>query len=324
MLNRKKALFTRVLLLICCVALMLALVGCMPAAEEEQAAVPEIPARLSRTDDGVPVLSVYDTSTETSEEMDIETYLMGVVAGEMKNTWPMEALKAQAILARTFTMKFVSDKTSTYENADISTDVTEAQAYNAADINDRVREAVNETRGLVMIADGEFPYAWFHAHSGGKTELPSDALDYSENPAYLTSVTSEESSDAPEDVQSWKAVFTREQVLQACRNAGLELSSIESFEIGRRGESGRAATFLVNGQELSAPTFRLQIGASALKSTLLESVEIDGDSVVFKGSGFGHGVGMSQWGARKMADDGKSAEDIIMHYYTGVELAQLW
>lgn len=324
MLNRKKRLFTRMLILICCVALALALTGCMPASEEETSALPEIPARLNRTDDGVPVLSVYDTSAEKTEEMDVETYLMGVVAGEMKNTWPMEALKAQAILARTFTMKFVSDKTSSYENADISTDVTEAQAYNAEDINDRVREAVNETRGLVIIADGEFPYAWFHAHSGGKTELPSKALDYSEDPSYLTSVTSDESSDAPEDVQNWKAVFTREQVLQACRNAGLELNSVESFEIGQRGESGRAATFLVNGQEVSAPTFRLQIGASALKSTLLESVEIDGDSVVFKGSGFGHGVGMSQWGARKMADDGKSAEDIIMHYYTGVELAELW
>lgn len=324
MLNRKKRLLTRMLKLICCAALALALTGCMPAAEEEKHTMPEIPARLKRTDDGVPVLSVYDTNDKKTEEMDIETYLMGVVAGEMKNTWPMEALKAQAILARTFTMKFISDKTSSYENADISTDVTEAQAYNAENINDRVREAVNETRGLVMIADGEFPYAWFHAHSGGKTELPSKALDYSEDPSYLTSVTSDESSDAPEDVQNWKAVFTREQVLQACRNAGLELNGVESFEIGQRGESGRAATFLVNGQEVSAPTFRLQIGASALKSTLLESVEIDGDSVVFKGSGFGHGVGMSQWGARKMADDGKSAEDIIMYYYTGVELAELW
>ena len=287
-------------------------------------AIPEIPSQLSRTEDDTPVLKVYNTATESTEEMDVETYLMGVVAGEMKNNWPMEALKAQAILARTFTMKFVSDKASAYEGADISTDVTEAQAYNAEAVNDRIREAVNETRGKVMIADGEFPYAWFHAHSGGMTELPSKALEYNEDPAYLTNVRSDEPDDAPEDVKSWSAEFTLSQAEQACKDAGVETGSIKKFEIGKTVESGRAVTFVVNDKEISAPTFRLQIGASKLKSTLIDSVEIKGDKLVFSGRGFGHGVGMSQWGARKMADDGKSAEEIIHHYFTGVELVELW
>lgn len=314
----------------CCIVLlsvsaMLAATGCMRSEKSDQnKAIPEIPSRLSRTDDDTPILKVYDTSAKETEEMDIETYLMGVVAGEMKNSWPTEALKAQAILARTFTMKFVSDKTSSYENADISTDVTEAQAYNADAVNDRIREAVNETRGMVMVADGEFPYAWFHAHSGGVTELPSKALEYNEDPDYLTSVKSNEPDDAPDDVKNWTAEFTLEQARQACKDAGVETGRIESFEIGEAGESGRAVTFLVNGKEVSAPALRLQIGASELKSTLIHSVKIEGDKLVFSGSGFGHGVGMSQWGARKMADDGKTAEDIIHHYFTGVELVELW
>lgn len=308
-----------------CVSLAAVCAGCMSTQTTDTASqIPEIPSRLSQTDDGTPILKVYKTDSKETEEMDIETYLMGVVAGEMKNTWPMEALKAQAILARTFTMKFVSDKTSSYDDADISTDVTEAQAYNAEAVNDRIREAVSETRGMVMIADGEFPYAWFHAHSGGMTELPSKALEYKEDPGYLTSVKSYEPDDAPEDVQSWTAEFTLDAVQQACKGAGVETGRIESFEIGEVGESGRAVSFLVNGKEVSAPAFRLQIDASKLKSTLIQSVDIRGDKITFSGSGFGHGVGMSQWGARNMADEGKNAEEIIRHYFTGVDIVELW
>ena len=326
--NRKPTFFRRMLATLCCLALILSLSGCMGTNESndaDKADVPEIPERLSRNADGVPVLKVYNTASETVEEMDLESYIMGVVAGEMKNTWPIEALKAQAILARTFTMKFLTTKTSGYEGADISTDVQEAQAYDADAINDRIREAVNETRGIVMVADGDFTQAWFHAHSGGKTELPTKALDYSEDPPYLKIVESPESDQAPEEVQNWTASFSLEQVRQACADAGVSVDAIENFEIAEYGESGRAVTFLVNGQsEVSAPTFRLQIGASELKSTLIRSIEIHGDEITFTGSGFGHGVGMSQWGAHQMADEGKTAEDIVTYYYSGIELAELW
>ena len=292
--------------------------------EAESASIPEIPQRLGRNNDGVPILSVYNVEKEEIEETDIESYIMGVVAGEMKNTWPMEALKAQAILARTFTMKFLSTKTSAYAGADISTDVHEAQAYNADAINDRIREAVNETRGIVMSADGEFPHAWFHAHSGGMTELPTKALEYSEDPDYLSVVRSEESEDAPESVKHWEARFTLEEVEKACKDAGVEVGPVKSFKIGEQGESGRAVNFIVNGKTVSAPSFRLRIGASKLKSTLIDTIEITGEGIRFTGSGFGHGVGMSQWGAYEMADDGKTAEEIIEKYYTGVELVELW
>lgn len=319
--------FKSILALFCCLALSAGLTGCMRTENgivNAGADIPELPDRLDLNDDGVPILRVYNTSTQKSEEMDVESYLMGVVAGEMKNTWPIEALKAQAILARTFTMKFVSSKTSRYENADISTDIHEAQAYNAEDINDRIREAVNETRGIVMTADGDFTHAWFHAHSGGATELPTKALEYSEDPAYLSVVESNESAQAPEEVKRWIAKFSLEEAERACRNVGVETGEISSFEIGERGESGRAVTFLVNGKSVSAPAFRLQVGASSLKSTLIDSISISSGSVVFRGSGFGHGVGMSQWGAHQMAAQGMTAEEIIKHYYSGVDLVELW
>ena len=90
---------------------------------------PGLPDGLEVGEDGIPVLTVYDANAEALAEMDVETYVAGVVAGEMKNDWPLEALKAQAILARTFLLKFCQDKRSKYEGADISTDVAEAQAY---------------------------------------------------------------------------------------------------------------------------------------------------------------------------------------------------
>ena len=318
--NRNFFTMQRQLLGLLC-ATMLALTGCMT---DGAASAPEIPEKLNRNGDGVPVLDVYDVSSDSVEEMDVETYVMGVVAGEMRNTWPTEALKAQAILARTFTMKFVDSKESGYEGADISTDINEAQAYSADNVNDRIREAVNETRGLVMSANGEFPYAWFHAHSGGVTELPTKALEYSEDPSYLSVVKSDEPDAAPEEVQHWTATFTLDQVRKACIDAGVQVGAITEFEIGERGESGRAVTFLVNGHEVSAPTFRLQIGASELKSTLIDSIEMTDSGITFTGSGFGHGVGLSQWGAYGMADRGASAEEIIQHYYTGVDLVELW
>jgi len=302
------------------------LTGCMgePDAAPEVREISEIPARLVRDDGGVPMLSVYHVQEEELVEMDVEEYVMGVVAGEMRNDWPLEALKAQAILARTYVMNFVSNKTSSYEGADISTDVTEAQAYAPASVNDAVRRAVEETRGLVLSYRGEFPYAWFHAHAGGVTELASVALNYKTDPEYIAVTESPDSDHAPEDVQNWTASFTREQVRQAAADAGADIGEVESVAIGKTGESGRAAEFLINGVTVSAPEFRIHIGPTELKSTLIDGVEVDDDRIVFTGRGFGHGVGMSQWGAYGMAEDGKSAEEIILHYFRNVELVNIW
>ena len=315
-----------VFLLVCCAMLLVLCTGCMAFEDAATAnALPEIPERLHRSSDGVPILKVYNTKTETVEEMDLETYIMGVVAGEMRNDWPMEALEAQAILARTFTMKFLTEKSSQYEGADISTDIHEAQAYDADAVNDRIREAVNETRGEVMVADGAFTHAWFHAHAGGKTELPSKALEYNTDPSYLRVVESPDSGQAPEEVKRWTAKFSFDEVRAACKAVGVQVGDIQSFEIGEKGRSGRAVNFLVNGKKtVSAPSFRLKIGASELKSTLIDSISISDDGIEFSGSGFGHGVGMSQWGAYGMAQEGRDAEDIIEHYYSGVEIEELW
>ena len=310
-------------------AAALGLCGCMTDGATRTgrapAEKPELPKKLEMGETGVPVLTVYDTASKKLEEMDLEDYVAGVVAGEMKNDWPLEALKAQAILARTFVLKFCQDKTSRYDGADISTDVSEAQAYAPQDVNHRVMQAVEMTRGQVMSVKGEYPYAWFHAHAGGMTERPSVALDFKgEDPDYLKPTASGESDKAPGDVKRWTATFSKDQVAQACREAGLKVEAVERVEVGEKGESGRAKTLLVNGQAVSAPSFRLHIGANKLKSALIEDIQVRGNSVAFTGRGFGHGVGLSQWGAYAMAEKGNSAAEIIRYYFPGVQLVDLW
>ena len=306
------------------------LTGCMRGGTGESWTpvedVPKIPEKLEKSESaGMPTLTVYDTANDALSEMDIETYVEGVVAGEMKNDWPLEALKAQAILARTFTLKFCQDKKSHYKGADISTDVTEAQAYDARSVNDRVRRAVRETRGMAMAYRGDYPYAWFHAHAGGMTELPTVSLDFEdEDPEYLKPAASGESDQAPESIQNWKAVFTEEEVIKACSDAGLKIRTLDSLEPGEKGESGRLKTLLVNGESVSAPTFRIRIGANRLKSTLVDDISLEGGMVTFTGRGFGHGVGMSQWGAYAMAESGGTAEDIIRHYFQDISIVKLW
>lgn len=319
--------------IICMAVISIVSTGCMRRGGESltwqltdsDGRLPALPAGLEIGRDGVPRLTVYDGEEDSIDETDVETYVAGVVAGEMKNDWPMEALKAQAILARTFTLKYCDDKKSKHEGADISADVREAQAYAPNSVNARVEQAVSETRGLAMAYDGEYVNAWFHAHAGGMTELPSVALEYrGGDPAYLKPTLSVESGEAPEKARAWTATFTREQVAKACADAGVKVGSVESVKIGETGESGRAKTLLVNGEAVSAPSFRLQIGANQLRSTLIDEISVDGDAVTFTGRGFGHGVGMSQWGAYQMAEDGAGAAEIVKHYFPGVDIVKLW
>ena len=280
-----------------------------------------VPERLSKNESGVPMLRVYDVKSETLETLSVEDYLPAVLAGEMAGDWPLEALKAQAILARTFVLQFVSQKESMYDGADISTDIKEAQAYDAAGVNARIREAVKETRGEVLNAGGELPYAWFHAHSGGLTARAKEGLDYEKaEPSYTQCVKGMENDEAPAEAAHWQADFSADEVMAAANASGAKVDALESIAVGRRGESGRAETLLISGQEVSAPAFRIAIGSTKMRSCLLESLRVEDGRVKMSGKGYGHGVGMSQWGAKTLAEQGADYRAILAHYYPGTEL----
>lgn len=273
-----------------------------------------------------PILRVWVVEANALVEMDAETYVAGVVAGEMAADWPMEALKAQAILARTFVMKFIREKESRYPGADISTDIAEAQAYDAEALNERILAAVQETRGeVLMTQDSQLPYTWFHAHSGGTTALARESLDWQQAEPGHTRVTEGLDSDAaPDSAKSWTATFTEEEFLAACRSAGYAVSGCGRVTIAETGPSGRAVTLSVDGTLVNAARLRISLGSTRMRSTLLTALEADADSIHMAGRGYGHGVGMPQWGAYALAEDGWSAEEIALHYYNGLQIVRLW
>ncbi|MDF2566046.1 MAG: SpoIID/LytB domain protein, partial [Massilibacillus sp.] len=152
-----------------------------------------------------PTLSVYMHETGETKQMKLEEYLAGVVAGEMKNDWQVEALAAQAIMARTFTLQALEKGQLTKEGTNASTDIKEFQAYNASAINDNIRNAVQMTRGKVVTYQSTPIMGWFNASAGGQTAMAKEGLDYKEeDPPFIQSVSSPDDM-APADVQSWMA-----------------------------------------------------------------------------------------------------------------------
>ena len=273
-----------------------------------------------------PLLNVHIVEENVIARMDIETYVAGVIAGEMPNTWPLEALKAQAILARTFVLKFVTEKDSRYPNADISTDIAEAQAYNATAVNERILHAVQETAGLILLTeDGALPYTWFHSHSGGMTETARAGIDWQgEEPAYTKVADGRESAAAPEQVARWSLAVSKEDFIAACRKSGADVTSCEVIKVGQKGKSGRAVTLLVDGVSVNAARLRISLGSTKMRSTLLTELSVEDGTIRMSGRGYGHGVGMSQWGAYSLAQLGKTGEEIALHYYYGLRIVKAW
>jgi stage II sporulation protein D len=272
-----------------------------------------------------PEVNVHMADTGAIQRMKLEKYLEGVVAGEMENTWPLEALKAQAIIARTFTIEQLQRKggvTDQIPGADVSTDHQLCQAYNAAKVNDDVRRAVEETRGLILTYRGVPVRAWFHADSGGMTATAEEGLGQATGRLpYIRNIRVPWTAPNVE----WTATFTQDEVRRAVAQVtGSDPGAFSSVAIGDKGPSGRALTLRIGNATVAAPEFRLAIGSSRMRSTLLTSLTMEAGRVRMTGRGYGHGVGMSQWAARRMAEEGRSAQDIARFFFPGARLTSMW
>jgi stage II sporulation protein D len=301
--------------------------GTTPGQTQESVKKPQIPKALGAQAGKEPSLKVYIMQEKQVKEMPFEEYVAGVVAGEIKNDWPEESIKAQAIIARTFVLQFITEKGhSKYENAHVSTDIEEAQAWNSGAVNDRIRKAVKETRGQVIVYNGQFARTWFHSNAGGKTATPKEGLNYKdEEPPYIQVVDSPDMNEAVEaEAKNWTVKFPKSKVIEALSQAGKPIKDFSSISIGQKGPSGRAVTIKLDGTEVSAAELRLALGSTDMRSTLLDKIALEGDHVVMSGKGYGHGVGMSQWGAFNMAENGKSAEEIINYYFKNINIVKMW
>ncbi|HHW01928.1 MAG TPA: SpoIID/LytB domain-containing protein [Thermoanaerobacterales bacterium] len=318
-----------IVMILLALMLMSIITGCavMRKGPARKPALPKIPDKISRGAGVEPSLVVYDIQTKSTRKMNLEDYVAGVVAGEMENYWPVEALAAQAILARTYVLEFIADKGgSKYANADISTDFEEAQAWNPGNINENIKKAVSMTRGKVATYQGKYIKAWFHSHAGGITATAKEGLNFKEaEPPYIKVVKSPDANAGPAGKRIWSATFTKSELATALKSiSGQDPGSIDSVRIVARGPSGRATRIKIGNATVSAPDLRIALGSMKMKSTLLTSLRVEGDKVIMAGKGFGHGVGLSQWGANVMAKQGKSPEDIIRYYFKDVNVVKLW
>lgn len=293
---------------------------------KEKQAKPLPPNTPKTTYQAEPTISLFINDTGEKKQIKLEEYLAGVVAAEMDPNWPVEALAAQAILARTFTMENIkAGRVRKLHGTDASTSVEEFQAYDSTRINASVRKAVAMTRGEVAEYKGKYIHAWFHACDGGTTATAKEGLAFTKEPTPFIKVVKDGCMDitVPEN-KAWKAEFSVGQVQQAASQQGVKTGFITSAKVIKKGPSGRAEKIKFGQGVVGGPALRLALGSEKLRSMLLTDIRVQGGKVIFAGKGYGHGVGMCQWGARDFAQKNKKHGDIVNYYFKDISIVKKW
>lgn len=271
--------------------------------------------------------------TKKIEEIDLDEYLYGVVSAEMPVSFEKEALKAQAVVARTYTIYKIVNNEGKHNKADICDDSGCCQAWISKDDRlkkwkeeernenwEKIVSAVDDTKGKIITYEGKPINAFFHSNSGGETEAPINVWGGSGYP-YLQSVST--SGEDAYSQYSSEAEFTKkefeEKIKKEHSDFKIDYKNKDCIKIKEYTEGNRVKTIIIGNLELSGVEVRNIFG---LRSANFK-VGIKDEKIKFEVLGYGHGVGMSQTGADSMAKEGKNFEDIIHHFYTGVEIKNM-
>ncbi len=260
---------------------------------------------------------VKNTKTDAISKMELEEYIIGVVAAEMPASFEMEALKAQAIASRTYALYKID---TSKKNYDVVTDVSNQSFITKDEMKvkwqndydkyyEKIKEAVLATKGMVLTYEGKIIEAYYFAMSNGYTEDVS--LVFNEDLNYLQSVSSIYDNETLKNF-SVTTKFTSKEI---CNKLNLNCETIRFTNI-KRSDTHRVNSLEVNGITFKGTVFRSKLG---LRSTDFE-IKVDGD-IFITTKGYGHGVGMSQYGANGMAKEGSDYEDILKYYYKNVEIS---
>ena len=275
-------------------------------------------------------IKLLHTKTNEIEEVPLDTYLCNVVSAEMPVDFEKEALKAQAIVARTYTIYKIQNKK--HENADICDDSTCCQAWiskedrklkwdeNVRESNwKKIEECVYETKGKIITYEGKPINAFFHSNSGGKTEIPVNVWGGTGYP-YLQ-VVETAGEDGYLQYQS-EVILSQSDLISKLKtkyeDITIDFTNNDDLKVLEYTDSGRVKTIKFGNHELSGTETRTLLD---LRSTNFEIIK-EGENIKFRVKGYGHGVGMSQTGADSLAKEGKTCEDIIKHFYIGVEITE--
>ena len=268
------------------------------------------------------LIRVKRVSEDRLDSIKLEEYVVGVVAGEMPASFDIEALKAQAVASRSYALKKINDnKNNSYDVVD----TTSNQVYldddelkskwqdNYVSYINKIRQAVNETSMEYLEYNGEVANTMFFSTSNGYTE--DSQVVFSEDIPYLRSVD----SSWDESVSSTFKYEVTFSLSEFYEKLGIDYNKKLSVVVLERSSSNRIIKLKINGVEL---TGREVYNKLKIRSTDF-TIKQDGDNVVIDTKGYGHGVGMSQYGALGMAKDGYSYKEILDHYYTGTKLKKI-
>ena len=271
--------------------------------------------------------------TKEVEELALDEYLYGVVAAEMPAKFEKEALKAQSIVARTYTVYKIIQNSGKHEGADICDDPSCCQAWISKE--DRLNKwseseresnwgkivnSVEETKGKIITYEGQPINAFFHSNSGGTTELPVNVWGGTNYP-YLQAV---ETSGEDGYKQYYSEVtLSKDELIQKMiskySDFNINFDDSESIKILEHTDGARVKTIKIGNKNLSGVEVRSILG---LKSANFD-IKRENDKIIFSVVGYGHGVGMSQTGADSLAKQGFNFEEIIKHFYSGVEITSI-
>ncbi len=269
-------------------------------------------------------------NTSEIEEVPLDEYVTAVVSAEIPVDYDIEAIKAQSVATRTYTIYKIIHG-SKHENADICDDASCCQAWisrenriekwgeNGIDNMNKIIQAVNATVGEVITYEGQIINAFFHSNSGGKTETVSNVWGGTDLP-YLQAV--ETAGEEEYSQYSSEVTFTKEELLnklkESYKDIQIDFGNNESIKILELTDGNRVKTIRLGNKELSGVEARRIFG---LKSANF-NVTIKDEKITFKVTGNGHGVGMSQTGADALAKQGKTYKEILSHFYTGIDITK--
>ncbi len=246
-------------------------------------------------------------------EITLEEYVKGVVAAESGKDWPIEAYKVQAVIARTYAVYHMKKR------AGLPFHLTNSvlhQVFKSGSYDDRIVRAVEETKGEILIFDGEPIEALYHSTSSQFTEEPEEVFGKKYPYIRPVKVTARLSP-----YESWQRSILIKDIERATGIYGItDIIILSRTSTGRAKELGlRTSTGL---KKIKATDLRRLLGWQVLPSTGFE-LKREGDYIIFRGNGYGHGVGLSQWSSLDMVMEGKDYREILYYFYPGVKIGRL-
>jgi stage II sporulation protein D len=266
-------------------------------------------------------ISPADKGMLVVNELPLEDYLAGLINCEISSQWPMEAIKAQAVVARSYAyFQREARKNAIYHLESTVID----QVYDGCSIEDsRAVRGVRETTGEVLTYNNNVIQSFFHSNCGGHTESSENVWGYAF--PYLKGIDCSYCLSAPS--AKWEQALSLDSIETLLRSNAYQVAGLRDIKTGRRNRSGRVTELTLIGMNghltISAVSFRKAVGYTLIKCTNFE-VRIAGDNAVFTGIGYGHGVGLCQWGAKQRAGDGFDYREILSYYYPGTRLKKIY